>query len=190
MQGKVFIFSAPSGAGKTTVVKHILSNFTGLEFSISATSRPPRQGESHGKDYFFISETDFREKIANNEFIEYEEVYPGRFYGTLKKEIENIWKRGNHAVFDVDVKGGLNLKKIFGHKALAVFVSPPDIKTLEERLIKRGTETPENISVRVHKATEEMKFAEQFDIILFNDKIDETLAEAKLIVSDFLLNSK
>ncbi len=186
MEGKVIIFSAPSGAGKTTVVKHILQLFSNLEFSISATTRPCRENETDGKDYFFMSEKVFRKRIASKDFIEYEEVYPGRYYGTLRSEIERIWQKGSHVVFDVDVKGGVNIKKIFKDKALSVFVSPPDISTLEERLKNRGTETPETLAIRVSKAKEEMTFAPQFDIILKNDKLEETLVKAENIVSDFI----
>jgi guanylate kinase len=186
MQGKVIIFSAPSGAGKTTVVKHILGLYHELEFSVSATSRPPREGETNGKDYFFISTDEFRQKIGNDEFVEFEEVYPGRFYGTLKSELERIWKKGGQVVFDVDVKGGLNLKKIFGSSALAVFISPPDLETLKLRLEKRGTDSPENIDIRVKKAGEEMEYAGHFDTILYNDKIEKTLSAAESLVADFL----
>lgn len=189
MEGKVLIFSAPSGAGKTTVVKHILQQFSGLEFSISATTRPCRENETEGKDYFFMSEEGFRKRISSGDFIEYEEVYPGRFYGTLRSEIERIWQKGSHVVFDVDVKGGINLKNIFKNKALSVFISPPDIDTLEDRLRKRGTETPETLVIRVNKAKEEMTFAQQFDLILKNDKLEETLVKAEKIVSGFI-NSK
>lgn len=185
MQGKVLIFSAPSGAGKTTVVKHILSKFPQLAFSISATSRPPRAGEKNGQDYFFLDESHFRKHIAAGDFIEYEEVYPGRFYGTLRSEIERIWNNHQLVVFDVDVKGGINLKKIFGNQALSVFVSPPDLKTLEERLVGRGTESPENIAVRISKAREEMSYAPEFDRILYNRILSDTLSEAEQIVKQF-----
>lgn len=186
MQGKVIIFSAPSGAGKTTVVKHILSRYPGLEFSVSATSRPPREGEIHGKDYFFVSTEEFRQRIASNEFVEFEEVYPGRFYGTLKSELDRIWKKGGQVVFDVDVKGGVNLKKIFGSSALAIFISPPDLPTLKQRLEKRGTDSPENIGIRIQKAEEEMQFAPLFDTLLFNDKIEDTLKQAETLINNFV----
>lgn len=186
MTGKLLIFSAPSGSGKTTIVKHLLSKYPSLEFSISACSRPPRNGEMDGKDYYFLSVDEFRSKIATNQFIEWEEVYPGSYYGTLKSELERIWAKNHHVVFDVDVKGGVNLKRIFGNAALAVFVMPPSIETLRERLTKRGTESPESIEKRVGKAQEEISYANHFDIILVNNQIETAYAEAERAVEDFL----
>lgn len=185
-QGKLIIFSAPSGAGKTTIVHHLLNVIPYLEFSISACSRPMRKGEQNGVDYYFLTIDEFKQKITNGGFIEWEEVYTDNFYGTLKSEIQRIWKNNRHAIFDVDVEGGLNLKKQFGDKALAVFVMPPSIQSLEQRLKQRETETPESIARRVGKAAIELKLAEQFDKIILNDDLDKALAEAEIIVGEFL----
>ena len=152
MKGKLIIFSAPSGSGKTTIVKHLLRKIPGLNFSVSATSREPRAGESDGKDYYFLSEAAFRNKIRNNEFLEWEEVYPGIFYGTMKSEVERIRNEGKHVVFDVDVVGGLNIKKYYGDEALAVFIRPPSVEELRKRLQTRSTEPEEKINMRVTKA--------------------------------------
>lgn len=186
-QGKCIIFSAPSGAGKTTIVHHLLKVFPQLEFSISACSRPMRKGEIDGKDYYFLGIEGFKKKIQEDAFIEWEEVYTNNFYGTLKSEIERIWNNGHHAIFDVDVIGGLNLKKKFGDNALAVFVMPPSIKHLEERLKKRDTETPESIARRLSKAAKELEYAKQFDVQILNDNLEKTLQEAEIIVKNFLL---
>ena len=186
MQGKLIIFSAPSGAGKTTIVQYLLGLKLGIEFSISATSRRLRGKEIDGKDYYFLSPEEFREKIENKEFIEWEEVYPGQFYGTLKKEIERIRNKGNHVVFDVDVVGGLNIKKIYGKDALAVFVQAPSIAVLEKRLRERSTEDEASLQKRIDKAIEESEYSGQFDIILVNDKLEETLLRAREIVSNFI----
>jgi guanylate kinase len=186
MNGKLIIFSAPSGAGKTTIVKHLLACGLPLEFSISACSRKPRIGEINGKDYYFISEDEFKSKIDNHEFIEWEEVYPGNFYGTLKSEPERIWNNGNHVLFDIDVKGGINLKHQFGENALSVFVMPPSIDELERRLVNRSTDDPETIQKRVDKATIELKFSNQFDAIVINDNLIEAQTEAFQLVSDFI----
>lgn len=185
-EGKCIIFSAPSGAGKTTIVRHLLSKNTNLQFSISAASREKRAYEEHGKDYYFLSVDDFKSKINNEEFLEWEEVYANNFYGTLKSEIERIWSENNHVIFDVDVIGGLNLKKIFGDKALAVFVMPPSIDELEERLIKRNTESQESLQARIGKARSEMKYAEDFDYILVNDNLQTACEEAESVLSNFL----
>ncbi len=185
-KGKLVIFSAPSGSGKTTIVKHLLSLDLGLEFSVSATSRPLRGNEINGKDYYFLSIEEFKKKIENNEFLEWEEVYEGKFYGTLKSEVERIRNKGNHVVFDVDVVGGCDIKKYFGNEALAVFVQPPSINELRNRLIARGTDTPEVIESRIAKAEYELTFAPQFDVILVNDNLEKSLAEAEKLMLNFL----
>lgn len=190
MEGKLLIFSAPSGSGKTTIVKHLLSKYPFLEFSISATSRPPRAGEIDGKDYYFIPSGEFQRRIAENEFIEWEEVYADTYYGTLRSEIERIWSKGHHVVFDVDVKGGVNLKQIFGGRALSVFVQPPSIEILRQRLVSRGTENLESLTKRIGKATEEMTYSGKFDIIIINDKLENSLKEAESAVEQFVLNQK
>lgn len=185
-KGKLIIFSAPSGAGKTTVVKHLLKQDFGLEFSISATSRPPRHTETHGKDYYFLSDKEFKQKIANNEFLEWEEVYAGTCYGTLKEEVERIRNKGKHVIFDVDVVGGINIKKYYGDQALAVFIQPPSVEALRNRLVGRSTDTPEVIEKRVQKAEYELTFASQFDVILVSEELPVTLANAEKLVTDFL----
>lgn len=184
--GKVVIFSAPSGAGKTTIVQHLLKVFPDLEFSISACSREIRRGETYGVDYYFLTVDEFKEKITANEFAEWEEVYKDNFYGTLKSEIERIWRNEKHIIFDMDVVGGLNLKKQFGERALAVFVMPPSLEHLENRLKTRETETPESIARRMGKAEQELKSADKFDKIIFNDNLEEALEEAETIVGEFL----
>ncbi|MDY0199994.1 MAG: guanylate kinase [Bacteroidales bacterium] len=186
MKGKLLIFSAPSGSGKTTIVRSLLKNLNKLEFSISACSRGKRECEVHGHDYYFLSPDEFKAKIDGNEFVEWEEVYPGSYYGTLKSELERIWAKGNHVVFDVDVKGGVNLKKQFGNRALSVFIMPPSINELQQRLEKRNTETPESLTKRIGRATEEMTYAKQFDKIIVNDKLNEAITEAKRVVEEFI----
>ncbi|MGE0079112.1 MAG: guanylate kinase [Bacteroidales bacterium] len=186
MEGKLFIFSAPSGAGKTTIVKHLLSKYNNLEFSVSACSRAPRNGEVNGVDYHFLSVDDFRKRIENNEFVEWEEVYPGSYYGTLWSEVHRIWNKGHHVMFDVDVKGGLSLKGKFPKNSLAVFVMPPSTDELRERLVKRGTETDESIEVRVGKAEEEMTYANQFDVIIVNRQVETAFFEAENAVETFI----
>ena len=186
MTGKSIIFSAPSGSGKTTVVRHLIDAGLNLAFSVSACSRPPRPGEIHGKDYYFISAEEFRKRIAKNEFIEWEEVYPGHFYGTLKSELKRIWDQHKHVIFDVDVVGGMNLKKNFGAHALAVFVQAPSLEILEKRLRERSSDEEERILTRVAKAASEMNYADQFDRILINDRLEETLKKAEEIVRAFL----
>jgi guanylate kinase len=185
---KLIIFSAPSGSGKTTIVKHLLETSLPLEFSISATNRKKREGEREGIDYFFLSDKEFRNGIKNDLFIEWEEVYPGRFYGTPKSELERIWGNGKSAVFDIDAKGGMNLKKKFGDKALAVFVKAPSVEIIESRLRNRLTDTEESIRIRLDKINEELKLAQAFDKILINDDLQVALTEAEKIVKDFLLN--
>lgn len=182
MQGKALIFSAPSGSGKTTIVRHLIEVFPNLQFSISATTRKPRGSEIDGKDYYFLSQKEFEDK----QFVESEEVYGGVFYGTLKSELERIWEDGNAVIFDVDVKGGINLKKYFGHDALAVFVKVPDINILKERLTDRKTETEESLRARFSRIEFEMTFEDQFDCVLLNNNLDGTLGEAQELVSKFL----
>jgi guanylate kinase len=186
MEGKAIIFSAPSGSGKTTIVQHLLEKNPDLGFSISASTRDRRgRTEAHGKDYYFLSPEEFKKKIDLKDFIEWEEVYEGNFYGTLKSEIERIWQQGKNVIFDVDVKGGLNLKKYFGSKALAVFVRVPSLEILKARLNDRGTESPESISRRLFKANFEMSFQDQFDIVLVNENLEESLAEAQRLYDEF-----
>ena len=172
---KVLIFSAPSGSGKSTVVNHILGGHKGIEFSVSATSRPPRGEEKDGVEYFFYSADIFRLLVRDDKFVEFEEVYPDRFYGTLKAEVNRIWARGNVIIFDVDVKGGVNLKKYFGDQALSVFIQAPSVEVLRQRLIGRGTDSAEDIEKRVAKAAEEMTYAPQFDKVLINDDLATAL---------------
>lgn len=186
MARKAIIFSAPSGSGKTTIVKHLLQTNPDLGFSISASTRDKRgRTEENGKDYYFLTPLDFKKKIDNNEFIEWEEVYEGNFYGTLKSEIERIWNEGKNVIFDVDVKGGLNLKKYFGDSALAIFVKVPSMEVLKERLHDRGTETSESLSRRIFKAEFEMSFQDKFDKVLVNENLQKSLAEAQQLYDDF-----
>lgn len=184
--GKCVIFSAPSGAGKTTIVRYLLGSHLGLEFSVSACSRPRRHNEVHEIDYYFLTAEEFREKIENNEFIEWEEVYKDHFYGTLKSEIEKIWAMGKHVIFDVDVQGGLNLKKYFGDKALAIFVMPPSVGHLEKRLRQRNTESEESLRRRVDKAASELEYASKFDVVILNDDLETACQEALQKVNAFL----
>lgn len=185
---KMLIFSAPSGAGKTTIVKHLLEKVPNLMFSISATSRQPRINELDGVDYYFLSVEEFKSKIKNNSFVEWEEVYKNTFYGTLKAEIDRIWELNKCVLFDVDVKGGINIKKMYGDKALSIFVKPPSLKVLEERLRNRGTNTEEDITRRIQKAEYEISFANQFDKILVNDDLQDAFDESVVIVEEFLNN--
>ena len=185
--GKLIIFSAPSGSGKTTIVKHLLKTFPHLlEFSISATSRPKRGIEENGKDYHYLSVEEFKEKIDNKEFLEWEEVYSGVHYGTLKSEVERIWAKNKNVIFDIDVEGGLNLKNQFGEKALAVFVMPPSIKILEERLNTRSTDSAESITRRVEKAEKEMRTADLFDTFILNEVLEDAFAKAEKVVNEFI----
>jgi guanylate kinase len=186
MEGKLVIISAPSGAGKTTIVKHLLDSGLNLSFSISATTRELRGDEKDGVDYFFLSVSEFRRRIKNDEFVEWEEVYKDILYGTLKSELERIWANGNHVLFDVDVKGGINLKKIFGAKAIAIFLMPPSIDELENRLIGRGTDNSGKIRMRVEKAAEELILADQFDAIIVNDQLEKAKRDAVNIISAFI----
>mgnify|MGYP003630112575 FL=1 len=186
-KGKLIVFSAPSGSGKTTIVRHLLNQEEfGLEFSISATSREARGKEINGKDYYFISADEFKEKIKADEFLEWEEVYINNFYGTLKAEVERIWAKGKHVIFDIDVAGGLRIKRKFPDRTLAVFVKPPDMNELIIRLKQRGEETPEKIAMRVAKAPTEMATAPQFDTIILNDDLATALKEAEGLVANFL----
>ncbi len=186
LKGKSIIFSAPSGAGKTTIVHHLLSKDFGLEFSISACSRSPRSHEVDGKDYYFLDVESFKKKIEEDAFVEWEEVYTNNFYGTLKSEMQRIWSKGKTVIFDVDVVGGLNLKKEFGDSAMAVFVQPPSFEELENRLRGRSTETEDKIRQRMEKAAKELAFAEEFDHILVNDNLLDAFKKAEKLVENFL----
>ncbi|MBQ1213682.1 MAG: guanylate kinase [Tidjanibacter sp.] len=184
--GKLIIFSAPSGSGKTTIVRRIMQTIPGLEFSISATSRAPRGTEQHGHDYYFLSAEEFDKAISEEQFVEWEEVYAGTKYGTLKSEMERIWAEGHTILFDVDVKGGVRLKKIFGEQALSVFVMPPSIEELRNRLVGRATDSPEKIEQRIAKAAEEIGYAPQFDKTVVNDDLEKAVAEVEQIVKEFI----
>jgi guanylate kinase len=184
---KVIIFCAPSGSGKTTIVKHLLEVNKQLAFSVSACTRSKRVNEEHGKDYYFLTHEDFKNKLVHGEFLEYEEVYGGNFYGTLKSEIDRIWAAGKVVIFDVDVEGGLNLKKYFEEKALAIFVKPPSIETLAKRLKERSTETEEMLQIRIGKAVLELAYENKFEKVLINENLKETLAKAEKLVTDFII---
>lgn len=186
MSAKLIIFSAPSGSGKSTIVNHLLEAGFNIEFSISATSRALRGSEQNGVDYYFMSPEEFRAKIAADEFIEYEEVYQDTYYGTLKSEIDRIGAKGKNIVFDVDVVGGLNLKKQFGDKALLIFIAPPSIETLRERLVRRGTDSLEMIDLRIAKAEYELSFAPHFDVQIINDNLETAKKETEKVVTEFL----
>lgn len=185
---KVIIFSAPSGSGKTTLVKHCLHVFPQLQFSISATTRALRGEEIHGKDYFFLSVEEFKKLISEDAFVEFEEVYHDKFYGTLKSEVERTWSEGKVVIFDVDVVGGVNLKKIFGEQALSIFIAPPSIEELERRLISRATDDLETIKTRVAKAQHEMSYADDFDVIVVNDDLEVSKKEIERLVEKFIEN--
>ena len=187
-QGKLIIFSAPSGAGKTTIVHHLLGKIPQLAFSVSATTRAKRGNEIDGKDYYFISKEEFLHRIAKKEFVEFEEVYTDNFYGTLRSEIERLWKEGKHVIFDIDVEGGLHLKKKFEAHALAVFVQPPSLEILVERLTSRATDSPEKLAERIEKAEKELKYVSKFDVILQNNDLKLACTEAEQLVRDFLAN--
>lgn len=183
---KVIIFSAPSGSGKTTLVKHCLQQFPQLQFSVSATTRALRGEEIHGKDYFFLSVEAFKKLISEKAFVEYEEVYTDKYYGTLKSEVERIWNSGKTVIFDVDVQGGISLKKYFGEQALSIFIMPPSIEELERRLVSRATDDAETIRTRVEKASEEMTFKDQFDEIVVNSDLDEAKTSVEQLLNNFL----
>jgi guanylate kinase len=184
--GKLIIFSAPSGSGKTTIVHRLMKVVEGLEFSVSATSRAPRGAEQNGKDYYFLSAEEFDGKIAEDAFVEWEEVYAGTKYGTLRSELERIWAKGNTILFDVDVKGGVRLKSIFGDDALSIFVMPPSIEELRNRLIGRATDSPEKIEQRIAKAGEELSYAEQFDLVIVNDDLEVAVGKVQEAVESFI----
>ena len=186
MKGKLIIFSAPSGSGKTTIVHHLLEEDLPLSFSVSACTRAPRENEQHGKDYYFLLADDFKSRIAKDEFIVWEEVYKDHYYGTFKSQLTRIWSLDKHVVFDVDVAGGVNLKEQFADQALALFIMPPSISVLKERLESRSTDEPEKIKIRLEKAEKELEFAEKFDLVIVNDKLDAAIREAYKAISDFL----
>ena len=183
---KVIIFSAPSGSGKTTLVKHCLEHFSALEFSISCTTRNARGTEIHAVDYHFISPDEFRQKISEEAFVEFEEVYTDKYYGTLKSEVERIWASGKVVIFDVDVQGGISLKKYFGEKALSIFIMPPSVAALELRLIARGTDDLDTIHTRVAKATEEISYKNEFDEIVVNDQLEIAKVDIENLITNFL----
>jgi len=185
-KGKLIIFSAPSGSGKSTLVQYLLTKVPGFAFSISATSRAPRGAEKDGVDYYFLSLEEFQQRVAEEAFLEWEEVYPGQCYGTLKSEVEKSWSVGNAVGFDIDVVGGKNLKAQFGDQALALFIQAPSVEELERRLVARGTDSPEKIKLRIEKASWEMNQSEYFDHIIINDDLDRAKAEAKKLLVDFL----
>ena len=183
---KVIIFSAPSGSGKSTIIGHLLKRIPNMEFSISATSRKPRPGEENGREYYFLSHNEFKQKVAEDKFVEWVEVYQGTCYGTLKSEIERIWQKGNVVIFDVDVLGGVSLKKIFGDKALSVFIQPPSIEVLEQRLRNRNTETEESLRKRIERADMELQYSNQLDVVVVNDDLETAINETETIVNNFL----
>lgn len=186
-QGKIIIISAPSGCGKSTIINELLRRGDiDLEFSVSATSRPPREGEKHGINYYFLTEEEFRQAIAEGKFVEYEEVYPGRFYGTLRSEVERKCTEGHNVVLDIDVKGGVNVKKMFGGRALSLFILPPSVEELKRRLEGRGTDSPEAIAERVGKAEYELSFAKDYDKKVVNDNLDEAVDQTDKIIKEFI----
>lgn len=185
-EGKIIIFSAPSGSGKSTIVNYLLQRDLHLDFSISATSRAPRGSEKNGVEYYFLTPNEFRKRIENDEFVEYEEVYKDCFYGTLRSELDRIWSAGNHIVFDVDVVGGVNLKKIFGAQALSIFIQPPSLEELRRRLVGRATDSAEKIEQRLAKAEKELTFAGQFDKVVLNDNLEQAESEVERLVRQFI----
>ncbi len=187
--GKLVIISAPSGAGKTTIVKHLIENIKELEFSISACSRNKRPGEIYGKDYYFLSPKEFKDKIDNDEFVEWEEVYQGKYYGTLKTEVNRIWEKGHHVLFEVDVKGGMNIMKKYPNRSLSIFIKPPSIEELQRRLKRRGAENDEEINARLKKAGIELQFTGYFNKVVINDDIEQACKETEQLVRDFLFSS-
>lgn len=187
-KGKLIIFSAPSGSGKTTIVKNLLNKDFKMEFSISATTRKPRGEEKNGVDYYFLSPDEFRQRIKNDELLEWEEVYKDTYYGTLKSEVERITSKGNNIVFDVDVVGGLNIKKMYGNQAIAIFIKPPSLAELKERLTNRNTDSEDVIKTRLHKAEEEISYSPKFDFIVTNDKLEVAIDETERLLNSFLNN--
>jgi len=186
MDGKLIIISAPSGAGKTSIVKHLLDQDFPLAFSVSATSRPKRTNETDKKDYYFLTVEDFKKKIDSGAFLEWQEVYPNQFYGTLKSEVDRIWASGHHVIFDVDVLGGLNIKKQFGDRALAIFIKPPTIDCLKKRLASRGTENADSLKQRMEKAEYELSFEKFFDKIVVNENLADAQQEVMHLMKEFL----
>lgn len=186
MKGKIIIFSAPSGSGKSTIINYLMQQDLNLAFSISATSRPPRGTEQHGVEYFFLTPEDFRQRITNGDFLEYEEVYKDRFYGTLKEQVEKQLESGQNVVLDVDVKGGCNIKSYYGNRALSIFIQPPSIEALRQRLNGRGTDSPEVIEDRIARAEYELGFADKFDTVIVNDNLEQAQQEALQILKKFL----
>ena len=185
-EGKLIIFSAPSGSGKSTIVNYLVAQGAPVEFSISACSRAPRGEEKDGEHYYFLSPEEFRSKVEAKEFLEWEEVYPGRYYGTLRSEVSRIWKKGKQVIFDIDVVGGVNLKKLYGDKALSVFIKAPSLSVLKERLVARNTEDEANLNMRLEKAEEEMTYAKDFDIVIVNVNLKMAQNEALQKVTDFI----
>lgn len=185
-KGKLIIFSAPSGSGKSTLINHLMKQGLNLAFSISATSRPPRGQEQNGVEYFFLSPEEFRQRIAHGDFLEYEEVYPNRFYGTLKEQVEKQLEAGQNVVFDVDVLGGCNIKKFYGDRALSVFIQPPSVEELRKRLTGRGTDAPQVIEDRIARAEYELGFAPQFDVVVVNDDLEKAKADSASIIRNFI----
>ena len=185
-RGKLIIFSAPSGAGKSTLINYLMQQGLSLSFSVSATSRAPRGTEQHGKEYYFLTTEEFRERIIEGDFLEYEEVYPGKYYGTLKSEVERLRSEGKHVIFDVDVVGGVNIKRFYGEDALSIFIKPPSVNVLRERLVGRGTDAPEVIATRIAKAVQELSYAPKFDKIVVNDNLEQAQTEVLALVTEFL----
>ena len=186
MIGKVIIITAPSGAGKTSITRYLLNKYQQLTFSVSAATRQPRRDEKNGVDYYFISLKDFQEKIKNNDFVEWEMVYEGKYYGTLKSELERIWLEGRTPILDIDVKGAIHVQQQFPHNSLSIFVLPPSLEELKKRLKTRGTESLENIEVRLNKATYELSFSHSFNKVIINDKLEEACAETEVAIRDFI----
>lgn len=187
MEGKIIIISAPSGCGKSTIINALMDRGNAnLCFSVSATNRRPRPGETDGTSYYFLSDEEFRDKIAANEFVEYEEVYPGRFYGTLKSEIEQRLANGNNIILDIDVKGGVNVKRLYNNRALALFIQPPSIDALRQRLRNRGTESDDVIDERINRAEYELTFAPQFDMVVINDNLEKAITETEAAILQFI----
>jgi guanylate kinase len=185
-KGKMFIFTAPSGAGKTTIVRAMLQKYPWLDFSVSATTRARRDHETEGKDYYFMSVEQFKSKMDNREFVEWEEVYADQYYGTLRSEIDRVWSQGKHIVFDIDVKGAINIKKAYGDRCMAIFVKPPSFEVLKQRLVSRNTETEESLRKRIEKVKTELSYENSFDFVLVNDDIEVALTEASHMVETFI----